>query len=169
MGHLCFFLGEGKLISDRPTHAKLRKNGFSLVELMIVIAIIGILAAILIPNLLDATDRAKQRATMGELRSWAIGVSAFMAERGIVPPLITAAGIPVSTIHSDLVPYAVSSLHDQDAWKNNMIALSSDPISYTISSRGKDGLPGPCMTPATARNWNEDLAVSDGLFICSPT
>jgi prepilin-type N-terminal cleavage/methylation domain-containing protein len=146
-----------------------RKNGFSLIELMIVLVIIGILAAILIPNLLDATHRAKQRASIGELRSWAIGVSAYMAERGIVPPLITAAGIPVSTIHGDLVPYAVSSLHDQDAWKHDMLAYSSDPISYTLVSRGRDGLPSPCITPATARNWDEDLAVSDGLFICSPS
>src|SRR5262245_32326802 len=103
----------------KPTHVQ-RKNGFSLVELMIVMVIIGILAAILIPNLLDATDRAKQRASMGELRAWAIGVSAYMAERGIVPPLITLAGVPVSTIHFDLVPYAVSSLHDQDAWHHDM-------------------------------------------------
>jgi type IV pilus assembly protein PilA len=157
------------LINVKPNHVDMPKNGFSLIELMIVLVIIGILAAILIPNLLDATHRAKQRASMGELRAWAIGVSAYMTERGIVPPLITAAGIPVSTIHFDLVPYAVSALHDQDAWKHDMYAYSSDPISYTVVSRGRDGIPGPCITPATAKNWDEDLAISDGLFICSPS
>src|SRR4026207_1813216 len=106
----------------------LRKNGLSLIELMIVLVVIGILAAILIPNLLDAADRAKQKATMGDMRAWALGIGAFMAERGIVPPAITPGGINVSTIHSDLVPYAISALHDQDAWKHDMIALSSDPI-----------------------------------------
>jgi len=148
-----------------------RENGFSLVELMVVLVIIGILAAIAIPNMLDALNRAKQRSSVAELRNWATGVSAYMAERGIVPPAITAAGINVSIIHSDLVPYAVSALHDQDAWKKDMQAFSSDPISYTIVSFGKNGPPiwDGCITPATFRIWDLETVISDGIFICSPS
>lgn len=157
------------MIIANDHQAVFRKNGFSLIELMIVVLVIGILAAMAIPNMLDATNRAKQRATIAELRNWALGISAYMAERGVVPPAITVVGISVSVIHDDLVPYAVSALKDQDAWKHDFKVFSSDPISYTVTSFGRDGLLGPCLTPATARNWDDDMAVADGIFICSPS
>ena len=45
------------------------RSGFTLIELLIAVAIIGIIAAILIPNLLDALQKSKQRATMAQMRS----------------------------------------------------------------------------------------------------
>lgn len=55
-------------------HPKRRgQNGFTLIELLIVVAIIGILGGILTPYLIDALQKANQKATVGNIR--AIGIA----------------------------------------------------------------------------------------------
>ena len=67
----------------------MRKNngrkGFTLIELMIVIAIIIILAAIAIPNYLRMTDRAKKSAIESDLKSLATALETFKTDWGEYP------------------------------------------------------------------------------------
>ena len=57
------------------------QRGFTLIELLIVVAIIGVIAAILIPNLLDALQKTKQKRTMAEMRITGTAVMSWLSDQ----------------------------------------------------------------------------------------
>ncbi len=61
-------------------------KAFTLIELLIVVAIIGILAAIAVPNFLNAQVRAKIARVESDLRTISIGVDSYNLDRGSYPP-----------------------------------------------------------------------------------
>ena len=68
-------------------------KGFTLIELLIVVAIIGIIAAIAIPNLLNAIDRGKQKRTMADMRSIGTAMESFAVDNNVYPVAATPAAL----------------------------------------------------------------------------
>ncbi|MDX2065086.1 MAG: type II secretion system protein [Fimbriimonadaceae bacterium] len=79
------------------------KRGFSLVEVLIVVAVLIAVFALLLPVLSEAKDRAKHSESIAELRQLAVAASIYADDRIEVPP---SAGV---LIDAGLIPVAVAN------------------------------------------------------------
>ena len=61
------------------------RKGFTLVEILVVIGIIGLLSVFLVPNLLGARDRAKEAAVKGVMHSVQLAIEAYQMENEVYP------------------------------------------------------------------------------------
>ena len=62
-----------------------REGGFTLIELLIVVAIIAILAAIAVPNFLEAQTRSKVSRTLADMRSVSVAIESYMVDTNNIP------------------------------------------------------------------------------------
>lgn len=66
------------------------KNGFTLVEILIVVVILGILAAIVIPQFTEASTEAKQASLMTDLQTMRSQIELYKVQHNDIPPTLAA-------------------------------------------------------------------------------
>ena len=140
------------------------ESGFTLIELLIVVAVIGIIAAIAMIQYGGALDKAKQRSTMADMRTISRALEAYVVDNHRVP----ADPGGVAMLSTILIPYQINVVPQRDHWGNSYNFTSNAIDSYTLESFGKDGADGANVSYNTRMDFFLDIVVSDGLFVAAP-
>ncbi|HHP7233282.1 MAG TPA: type II secretion system major pseudopilin GspG [Desulfobacterales bacterium] len=139
-------------------------RGFSLIELMVVIVILGILAAFIGPKLMGRTEQAKAVQTRVQIESLETALKLYKLDNGFYPSTEQGLQALVEKPETGNVPrnwraegYLEKGQVPTDAWKNDFIYLAPGTHGdYDITSYGADGVPGGEGDNKDINNWELD-------------
>jgi type II secretory pathway pseudopilin PulG len=136
-----------------------------IVGALVLFAILGILAAIAIPNFLTAMERAKQKRTLADIRSIATSLQAYAEEKDSYPPG------NIGDLQGALVPTYTRSLPRIDAWTHEL-KYEQQANGFALGSPGKDGTfdRGSLLeyTHGTTDHFDCDIVFVNGAFVQYP-
>lgn len=120
-----------------------RDAGYTLTEILVVMAVIGLIAAVLTPGLVGQLGRARAKTAQLQLNSIAAGVEMFRSDVGRYPTQaegLTALVAPTTEIDGWTGPYLKDVKVLTDPWGNKLeYKLETAAKGFVVTSLGADG------------------------------
>jgi len=141
-----------------------RRRGFTLVEILIVLGLIGTVAAISTTIYFRAVEKSRVTKAIGDIRSMSLMINAWEAEHDAYPNSL--ADVDMDTLRDPWgQPYQYLKIegtnnHGQVRKDKNLVPLNSD---YDLYSMGADG---KSVSPLTAKDSHDDIVrANNGGFV----
>ena len=137
-------------------YARVRRRAFTLIELLLVLVILGVIAAIVVPKFSGRTEQARRTAAVTQIGSFKTALNAFEVDNGYYPKgksgLLELIEKPrdAQNWHG---PYLENI--PKDPWGNEYVYEypgRNNPNSFDLSSVGPDGRAG---TEDDVTNWEQ--------------
>jgi general secretion pathway protein G len=123
---------------------KKRKKGFSLMELMIVVIILGLLSTLVLPNIMQKGNEAKSRLICVQMKNLEQSLKMFKMDNGVYPSTEESLkALVLNPNSSNYSNYSIGGYLDtntlpKDSYDNEFIYISDNSESFDIISLGSD-------------------------------
>lgn len=140
------------------------RRGFTFVEILVVVMILGLLAALVVPRIMGRTDEAKRTAAKVQIRNIEAALQLYKLDNGVYPSTEQGLRALIEKPTTGVVPKkwklgGYLQKLPEDPWGNPYKYVSPSPTQrgdYEIISYGTDGEPGGEGINADIVNWNLD-------------
>ena len=140
-------------IRNQKPETRILRRAFTLVELMLVVTIIGILAALVIPKIVGRSEQARATAAHADISSIKTALDAFEVDNGFYPKSLQDLVTAPSNAKNWHGPYLEKV--PQDPWGNNYVYYfpgKHNPSAFDLLSIGPDAKEG---TEDDVGNWTK--------------
>jgi len=139
--------------------ARYSERGFTLIELMVVVVILGILATIMMPKILDRPEQARRMKAKVQIRSMQSALALFKTDTGEFP--VTQEGLEVLVVNPGIEGWKGSYIEGNkvplDPWGNPYVYVCPGiHDDYDLQSFGKEGEDGGTGKNADIESWDLD-------------
>jgi general secretion pathway protein G len=138
------------------------QGGFTLIEILVVVVILGILASIIVPKIMKRPEEARRTKAIVDIKAVETALNLYLLDNGVYPSTEQGLEALVTKPTTGVIPrnWKEEGYLDRvpkDPWGNPFVYLSPGlHKEFDLESYGADGMDGGEGKDADIENWNLD-------------